>query len=212
MLQTTEGAYQSISDILTRMRELAVQSANDSLASTERGYVEAEYGALKNEIDRIAQVTEYNGIKLTEDAGGTGLPVTLTYQIGTRNSISGADQLEVEFNPVDVNGLFAQSGNSAGDVTTLTQSQDAIVAVDNAMEILAGFRAILGSNINKLTAAIDNLGVTVENLSAARSQIRDTDVTHESANFTKNQVLMQAGVAMLAQANATPNLAMRLLG
>ena len=113
---------------------------------------------------------------------------------------------------MNVNALFVNDGNTAGDVTDLANSQVAIGAIDNAMVVLATSRANVGSNINKLTAAIDNLGVTIENLSAARSQIRDTDVTHESAAFTKNQVLLQAGVAMLSQANATPNLALRLLG
>ncbi len=208
MLQTAEGSYQTISDILTRMRELAVQSSNDSLGSNERLFVDTEYQALTAEIDRVATVTEYNGIKLLDGDPAAGGAALLTFQIGTRNTLS--DQAAVSLDPQDVATLFAGAG--AGDVLELANAQTAIEEIDNAMVVLSTARASLGANINQLTSAVDNLGNTVENLSAAKSQIQDADVTHESSAFTKNQVLMQAGVAMLAQANAQPNLALRLIG
>ena len=206
MLQTAEGSYQAISDIMTRMRELAVQSSNDSLTDTERAYLDTEFQALFTEVDRIAAVTEYNNIALL-NGDGAGGPLTLTFQIGARNTAN--DQLLVNLNPQDTATLFA---GAIPDVTTLGNAQTSIDSIDAAFNTLATDRAGLGANINQLTAAVDNLGSTIENLSAAKSQIQDADVSKESATFTKNQVLMQAGVSMLAQANAQPNLALRLLG
>ncbi len=206
MLQTAEGAYQTISDILTRMRELSVQSGNDSLTDTERAYLDTEFQALFAEVDRVAAVTEYNNIQLL-NGDGAGGPQALTYQIGARNTTN--DQLIVNLNPQDTATLF---GGGIPDVTTLANAQTSIDTIDAAFSTLATDRANLGAAINQLTASIDNLGVTIENLSSARSQIKDADVTQESAKFTKNQVLMQAGVAMLAQANSAPQYALQLLG
>lgn len=205
MLQTAEGSYQAISDIMTRMRELAVQGANDSLTDTERAYLDTEFQALFTEVDRIAAVTEYNNIALL-NGDGAGGPATLTFQIGARNTAN--DQLLVNLNPQDTATLFA---GAIPDVTTLANAQTSIDSIDAAFQTLATDRAGLGASINQLTSAVDQIGSTIENLSAAKSQIRDADVTHESADFTKNQVLMQAGVAMLAQANSTPNFALRLI-
>lgn len=212
MLQTAEGAYKTVSDLLTRMRELAVQSANDSLTDGERTFVDTEYQALVAEIDRVSAVTEYNGITLL-DGGPAGAGALLTFQIGARTDTGGTPNniLEVTLNAQDSGTLFSAAG-SAGDVGTLISSQTAITDIDTAFTKLATDRSSLGANINKLTSAVDNLAVTIENLSAAKSQIKDADVTQESAGFTKNQVLMQAGVAMLAQANSTPNYALQLLG
>ena len=205
MLNTAEGAYTQISDILTRLRELAVQSANDSLTDTERAYMDTEFQQLFQEIDRIAAVTEYNSVQVL-NGDGTGGPLTLTFQVGARNSTN--DQIIINMNPQDTGTMF---GGTTPDVTTLGNSQTAIDTIDAAFGVLATDRAVLGSTINKLSAATDNLGTTIENIADAKSRIKDADVAAESAAFTKSQVLMQSGVAMLAQANATPQYAMQLL-
>lgn len=205
ILATTEGSYNAVSDILTRMRELSVQGASDGLTNNERAYLDTEFTQLISEIDRIAGVAEYNGIKLMDGTAGDGAG-KMTFQVGTRNSAN--DQLAVTLKSQDSTALAVV----ALKVDTLANSQDSIDAIDTAMATLATDRSTLGATMNQLTAAVDNLGVTIENLSNANSQIRDTDVAAESARFTQSQVLMQAGVSMLAQANSVPNLALRLLG
>lgn len=205
ILATTEGSYNAVSDILSRMRELSVQGASDGLTNNERAYLDTEFTQLISEIDRIASVAEYNGIKLMDGTAGDGAG-KMTFQVGTRNSAN--DQLAVTLKSQDSTALAVV----ALKVDTLANSQDSIDAIDTAMATLATDRSTLGATMNQLTAAVDNLGVTIENLSNANSQIRDTDVAAESARFTQSQVLMQAGVSMLAQANSVPNLALRLLG
>ena len=204
ILATAEGAYNTIADTLIRMRELAVQSASDGLTDTERGYVNTEFAQLLTEIDRVADVTEYNGINLLDGSAGTA--GAMVFQVGARNTAN--DQIGITLTDQDATALAVNGAT----VETLANAQSAIDTIDAAIGTLATDRAVLGATQNRLTAAVDNLGLTIENLSAAQSQISDTDVAAESANFTKSQVLMQAGVAMLSQANATPNLALRLLG
>jgi flagellin len=204
ILATAEGAYNTIADTLIRMRDLAVQAASDGLTDTERGYVNTEFAQLLTEIDRVADVTEYNGIKLTDGSAGTS--GAMVFQVGARNTAN--DQIGITLTDQDATALAVNGAK----VDSLVNAQNAIDTIDTAIGTLATDRAVLGATQNRLTAAVDNLGLTIENLSAAQSQISDTDVAAESANFTKSQVLMQAGVAMLSQANATPNLALRLLG
>ena len=204
LLQTTEGSYNSVSDILIRMRELAVQSASDTLTNKERAYLDTEFEDLTAEITRISDVAEYNGIKLLDGtAGASGL---MTFQVGTRNTAN--DQITITLGDQDSTSL----GVEALDLTNLANSQAAITTIDTALDSLATDRATLGSKINELTASVDNLSVTIENLSAANSQIKDADIAAESADFTKHQVLMQSGVAMLSQANGVSQMALRLLG
>ena len=205
ILQTAESAYQSISDSLVRMRELAVQSASDGLTDTERAYLDTEFGQLVDYIDRVADSTEYNGQMLLDGTAGDGAGA-MVFQVGTRNSAN--DQVAITLGDQDATAL----GVNASQVDTLANSQTAIDDIDTALETLATDRATLGATINELTATVDHLGVTIENYSAANSQIKDVDVAAESAEFAKAQVLQQAGVAMLAQANAMPQLALRLLG
>jgi len=206
ILSTAEGAYNAIADTLVRMRELAVQASNDSLTSVERGYVNTEFTQLITEITRVSDVSEFNGIKLLDGTAGAGSDGAVVFQVGTRNT--GNDRIGITLADTDSTAL----GVVAAATDTLANAQAAIATVDAAIGILATSRATLGATVNQLTAAVDNLGVTVENLSAAQSQILDTDVGMESANFTKSQVIMQAGVSMLAQANGIPSLALRLLG
>jgi flagellin len=204
ILQTAEGAYNTLSEMLTRMRELAVQSASDGLTSKERNYLETEFQDIIADIDRISEVTEYNGQELLNgEAGTSGL---MTFQVGTRNTEN--DRITITLTDQGSSGLSIQ-GTS---VSSLAQSQSAITVIDNALDALATDRTEIGTKLNKLTNATKNLSITIENVSEAISQIRDVDMADESADFAKNQVLQQAATAMLSQANQMPQLALRLLG
>ena len=205
ILQTAEGAYNAISDTLIRMRELAVQSASDGLTDTERTYVDTEFQALKSEIDRVSNVTEYNGQMLLDGTAGDGSG-NMTFQVGTRNTAN--DRITITLADQDTTAL----GINGAAVGSLANAQSAITSIDTALDSLSKDRATLGSTINHMTAAIDNLSSTIENVSKAASQIQDADMATESAHLARSQVLQQAGVAMLAQANQSPGLALRLLG
>ena len=205
ILQTAEGSYNSISDIMIRMRELAVQASNDSLTNKERAYLDTEFEDLTAELTRISDVAEYNGQLLLDGTAGDGSG-NMVFQVGTRNTAN--DQITIQLGNQDA----ATLGVDVLDLTDLANSQNAISVIDTALDTLATDRAILGSKINEMTAAVDNLATTVENLSTANSQIRDADISRESASFTKNNVLMQSGVAMLSQANSIPQMALKLIG
>ena len=204
ILQTAESAYQSISDTLIRMRELAVEAANDSLSNTERGFIDTEFQDLSDEITRISDVTEFNGISLLD--GTAGDAGTMTFQVGTRNTVN--DRITVALDDQDSAAL----GVAASAVDDRTNAQNAIDEIDLALESLNTDRSVLGSTISSLSTAVTNLSTTVENYGVSMGQIRDADIGAESAEFARFQVLQQAGVAMLSQANALPNLALRLLG
>ena len=203
ILQTAESAYQSISDSLIRMRELAIEAANDSLGDTERGFLDTEFQDLITEITRISDVTEFNGIKLLD--GSAGAAGTMTFQVGTRNTVD--DRVTVSLTDQDSTTL----GVNASAVDSLASAQSAVDDIDAALEDLNTDRADLGATINALNVSITNLSTTIENYGAAVGVIRDADIGAESAEFARHQVLQQAGVAMLAQANTLPTLAMRLL-
>ncbi|MFT7579328.1 MAG: flagellin [Myxococcota bacterium] len=204
MLQTADSAMQTVSDTFVRMRELAVQSASDNLTDTERAYVNTEFTELIDEVDRISETSEYNGIKLLDGTAGTA--GTLTFQVGTRNTAN--DRITIDMGDTDATAL----GVNAASVDTLTNAQSAIDAIDGALDTLNTRRATLGATQNRMGKAVDNLGSTIENLTTAEGQIRDVDVASESAEFSRSQVLQQAGVSMLSQANSSPQLALRLLG
>jgi flagellin len=205
LLQTAEGSYNSISDIMIRMRELAVQASSDTLTDKERAYLNTEFEDLTNEITRISDVAEYNGIALLTGTAGDGSG-GMVFQVGTRNTVN--DQITINLKDQDAGAL----GVDVLDVSSLATSQAAITTIDDALDLLATDRATLGSKVNELTTSVDNLAVTIENLSSANSQIKDTDIAKESAEFTKHQVLLQSGVAMLSQANGVSQMALRLLG
>jgi len=206
LLQTAEGSYNSISDIMIRMRELAVQAASDTLTNKERAYLNTEFEDLTSEITRISDVAEYNGIQLLTGTSGANADGQMVFQVGTRNTVN--DQIKITLKDQDSTAL----GIEALGVDNLANSQAAITTIDTALDQLATDRATLGSKVNELTSSVDNLAVTIENLSAANSQIKDADLAKESADFTKHQVLMQSGVAMLSQANGISQMALRLLG
>lgn len=204
LLQTAEGAYVAVSDILIRMRELAIQGANDTLTNVDRSYINAEYQLLVGEIDRISAVTEFNGIQLLDGTAGDG-DGNVVFQVGARNTVE--DRIQVSLPEQSTLKL----GVAFTATDTLLNAQTAIDAIDFALSVMSTDRAALGASMNKLDSAMENLGVTVEKLSDGLSRIRDVDVAAESTEFASAQVLMQAGVSMLSQATQIPNLALQLL-
>lgn len=201
LTQVAEGALNEVAGALTRMRDLSVQSANGTLGATERGFINTEFQALKTEITRISNVTEFNGIKLLNGSAAGGLAM----QVGMRNSAN--DRVTVTIASTSA----ADLGLTATTVSTLANSQTAIATLDAAIKTVSTRRSSLGAVQNRLQVTMSNLSVAHENISAANSRIRDVDVAEESAAMTRNQILSQAGVAMLAQANQLPSIALSLL-
>lgn len=204
VVQTAEGAMGDIGNILIRMRELTVQGASDSITNTERGYLNTEFQDMAKEIDRITQATKFNGQVLLAGA----FKVTgLDFQVGHDN---GANfRITVNVNDVSTTGL-GMAGTEAVD--TKANSQAAMTILDTALDTLNTARASMGAKGNRLQVAANAVNTVIENLSAANSRVRDVDVAQETAAFSKGQVLMQAGVSMLAQANQQPQMALKLLG
>jgi flagellin len=205
MLQTAEGAMNEVSGILTRMRELAVQSSTDTVGDTERGYLNTEFTQQIAEIDRIASVTEFNGVKLINGEKSTA---GVSFQVGFANSSDDRITVNISSMVGSTNGLSV----SAAVVSAKTSAQAALATIDAAIEKVSSGRATLGAAQNRLQVTISNLASAGENLSAANSRIRDVDVAEESSALTRNSILMQAGVAVLAQANQSPAMALKLLG
>ena len=201
LLQTAEGGYQTQSDLLRRMRELSVQAASDGISDDERDYLDAEFQLLEQEMARVAITGEFNGIDLL---GAAGLVSTLTFQVGPGDG----DAVTVDLPTLDPSVL----GLGTANLQDVVAAGDAIEAVDGAIQQLNEHRAALGSEINLMTLRADHLTRAIENQAASLSQIRDVDMARESAELAKQQVLQQAAAAMLAQANATPSLILRLLG
>ena len=198
LARVAESAYQGVSDILSRMRELAVQSANDSVSDNERVFINQEVVELKAELERIADSAEYNGIPLMA-AGGT----SLTFTIGAEAT----DTKVVDFPELGLAAL----GVLGMDVDVLADAQTALDEIDGAIGVLAGQRAELGSTINMFTIAVDDLNNRQQSMGNALNHIRDVDMARESAEFAKYQILQQASVAMLSQANSSTQSVLRLL-
>ncbi|MEC7523712.1 MAG: flagellin [Myxococcota bacterium] len=212
LLQVAEGAMNEVSGILTRMRELAVQSATDTVGGTERGFLNQEVDALQAELDRIGEVTEFNGAKLL-DGGTTG--TVFNFQVGIGATTN--DRISATIKGTKAADLGAITGGSissiAGiDITSITGAQNALAVIDQAITDVSSRRADLGAVQNRMVVTIANLGTARENLSAANSRIRDVDVAAETAAMTRNNILMQAGTSVLAQANQQPQIALSLLG
>jgi len=199
MIQTAETSMGEMTNILSRMRELAMQSASDGINDTQRGYVESEASELRAEIDRMVQVAEYNGVPLID---GT---LSATFQVG----LDSGDTIDLVIaTDLDTTGL----GVDAVDLSTRAGADAALAAIDTALETVSGFRAELGAKENRISTIQTNLSVMYETLSASNARIREVDVANEMAGFTKNQILVQASTSMLAQANSYPEVALSLLG
>ena len=207
--QVAEGALEQVGGLLTRMRELAVQAANGTMDSTSRGYIDSEFGALRDEIDRIAAVTEFNGTVLLDSSLSAGV----TMQVGINNTAN--DVITVAVNDMRTSAIGSNGTSSqhisAAALDTMTNAQTALATLDDAIGQVSAARAGLGAMQNRLEVTISNLSTARENLSAANSRIRDVDVASETAMMTRNQILSQAGIAVLAQANQLPSAALSLL-
>lgn len=204
MVQTAEGGLNEVSSILTRMRELAIQTSSDTVGDVERGMTNMEYQNLKLELDRISQVTEFNGKKLLNGEGGN-----FEFQVGANND---AFQDRISFDAGQVNSRVDSLGVSELDVSTKNGSQESLAAVDSAIEKVSGHRAFLGAIQNRLVSTSNNLQVSVENMSAANSRIRDVDYADATATKAKNDILNSAGTSVLAQANMSGQNALKLIG
>jgi flagellin len=204
LVQTAEGGLNEVSSILTRMRELAVQTSSDTVGVSERKMSDMEYQNLKEEIKRISEVTEFNGHKLLN-----GKIDKLDFQIGSNNN----DELDrISFDAKHINSNLETIGMNDATISTKESSQQSLEAVDKAIEKISGFRSYLGAIQNRLISTSNNIQITVENLSQANSRIRDVDYAEASAQQAKNSILNQAGTSVLAQANTQGQNALRLLG
>lgn len=204
MIQTAEGGLSEISNIVIRLRELAVQAASDTVGSQERGFSDIEFQQLKEEIDRISKSSEFNGIKLLDGTGGI-----LEFQVGVHNDPI-LDRLRYDGTKADT--TLVSLGLSSETVSTKEGAQTTLAKLDDALVQINGVRAELGATQNRLSSTVNNLAVSDENLSAAKSRIRDVDVAAETADLARNNILVQAGTSVLSQANQAPNMALKLLG
>tara|TARA_B100000929_G_scaffold291147_1_gene288382 strand:+ start:3402 stop:4238 length:837 start_codon:yes stop_codon:yes gene_type:complete len=206
LAQTQEGGLNQISDNLQRIRELAVQAANDTNTAEDRSSIQLEIDERVSEITRVAEATTFNGTNLLDSAG------TLNIQVGANITV-GVDSLTI--NTVDATA--SQLGSAALklddiSVASFTSAQSAIGAIDSALQSIDDNRATLGATINRFESVLENLTTDVTNLSEARSRIQDADYAEEVSNLTRAQILQQAGTSMLAQANQTPQSVLSLLG
>jgi flagellin len=202
MLQTAEGALGEIHSIMGRLRELAMQGANGSLTSTDRGFLNTEYEAMKSEISRIQDSAKFNGKNLLSQGAST-----IQFQIGLNNTQS--DQLNITFGGFGLTSITAASHVISG--SGISEALSALGVIDAALSRISTERAKYGASMNRLNTTISSIQTMRLNLTAANSRIRDVDVAIETSALARNQILAQAGVSVLAQANQLPNLALNLL-
>ena len=204
MVQTAEGGLNELSSIITRLRELGIQAASDTVGNTERGFLDKEVQQLKSEMQRIAQVTKWGDVGLLD-----GSTPTFDFQVGINNN-DFADR--ISYNGSENTATIDSLGLGSVDYTSKEGAQSALEQLDTAQTSVNGMRANLGALQNRLTSTITNLGVAEENLSAANSRIRDTDVANATAEMTRNSILLQSATSTLAQANQKDQLALKLIG
>lgn len=205
LIQVAEGGLGEVQNILVRLRELGVQAASDTIGQRERRYLNEEFQSLKAEVDRIANSTEFNGTFLLDGTGGT-----LDLQINTGgDNILGVDRLSFDAFRLDVN--VDQLGLEVANVADKNGAQRCLALIDGALESVSSVRGELGAIENRLESTIRNISISVENLTSARSRIKDVDVADESAELAKYNILMQSGISVLTQANSIPQMALALL-
>lgn len=204
MIQTAEGGLNEVSSILTRMRELAIQTASDTVGDSERKMTDMEYQNLKEELDRISQVTEFNGHKLLD-----GSKERFDFQIGANNNDF---QDRIGYDAQQVNARVDTLGVSELNVGTKESSQTSLASVDAAIEKVSGFRSYLGAIQNRLVSTSNSLQINVENIAQANSRIRDVDYAEATAMQARNSILNSAGTSVLAQANSNGQNALKLIG
>ncbi|RJR15180.1 MAG: flagellin FliC [Nitrospiraceae bacterium] len=208
VVQTAEGGMNEIHNILTRMRELSQQASTGILATSDRAALNQEFQDLKSEITRISDTTEFNGLKLLDgslSANGVSLQVGINNTGNDRITVSGGS-----FNDIDASALGLSS--TVSSIDSASNAQSMLALVDTAIGTVSTRRGNLGAVQNRLGSTIANLEIAAENLSAANSRIKDADFAIETANLTRSQIILQAGVAVLSQANTIPQYALQLLG
>ncbi|MFK7854216.1 MAG: flagellin [Granulosicoccus sp.] len=213
LAQTAEGGLQEVSNMLQRMRELAVQSANGTNSVNDRANLDAEFQALNSEISRIAETTTFNGVSVLNTAAvGSGSGVadaTVVFQVGANTSSGGENTLSINLKEIET--LELSSGVNA-NVSTVSGSLDTMLAIDTMIGEITSARADFGAVQSRFESAINNLQVGVESQASARGRIMDADFAVETANMTRAQILQQAGTAMVSQANSAPQSVLQLLG
>ena len=204
MLQTAEQSMGEVSNLVTRLRELGVQSASDSIGDQERGFIQKEVDALKSEIQRVADSTSFGSRKLLDGTGGV-------YDIHVGTSANEAtDWIAYDASTTDV--TVGSLGIADLDFSSKEGSRAGLMSLDNAQSAVNGSRANLGALQNRLSSTVDVLGTMSENMSAANSRIRDTDVAQSTSDLARNNILLQGTSATLAQANQLPSMALKLIG
>ncbi|MCX7977762.1 MAG: flagellin, partial [Bdellovibrionaceae bacterium] len=204
LVQIAEGSLNEVSNMLIRLRELAVQASSDTIGDTERKFLDVEYQQLKSEIQRVTEATQFNGYELLNGTGGI-----IDIQVGVNND---PFKDRISFNAGAANTTLEALGLIAESVATKEQAQNSLSVVDSAMVSVNAIRANFGAMQNRLQSTSNNLLVYDENMSAANSRIRDTDVAAETSELTRNNILLQAGISVLGQANQMSQLALKLLG
>jgi flagellin len=204
LVQVAEGSLNEVSNMLIRLRELGVQASSDTVGDTERKFIDVEYQQLKSEVQRITESTVYNGYDLLNGTGGM-----IDIQVGVNND---PFKDRISFNSGAANSSLESLGLIAESVGTKEGAQMSLNVVDSAMTSINAIRANFGALQNRLVSTSNNLLIADENLSAANSRIRDTDVASETSEMTRNNILLQAGVSVLGQANQSQQLALKLLG
>jgi flagellin len=205
MVQTAEGSLGQVHDILGRMRELSVQANSDGINDEQRAHINTEFQALSAEIGDISSDTKFNGRSLLY---GT---LNASFQVGIDSTNTLNVSVGQSFATADLKDATGTNSLAAANLSTTAGAASAMEVLDNAISLVSGARASMGASQNRLESKIENLAVYRENLEAANSRIRDVDVASEMAEMTKNQILLQAGASMLAQANSLPQLLLALL-
>lgn len=203
MIQTAEGSLSEVSNMLIRLRELGVQAASDTIGDRERGLANIEYTQLLEEIDRITGSSEFNGTPLLNGTGGL-----LDFQIGVKNSV---DFDRISFNAAQADASSTALGLDLTNILDKTSAQNCLSNIDGAINYVNQLRAGFGAIQNRLNSTVEGLQTNLENLSASNSRIRDADIADESTELAKQNILLQAGTSVLAQANQQPGLALSLL-
>lgn len=204
VVQIAEGGLNEISNILTRLRELGVQAASDNIGETERGFVDKEVQHLKAEVERIAQSTRFGEVKMLN---GTGDTFAFQIDIGNNDDVD-----RISFDASQTEATASSLGIDGFDFSSKEGAQEALETIESGLTKVNGFRANLGAIQNRLISTSDNIGVAIENLSAANSRIRDTDIAASTADMTRGSILLNASTSVLQQANQFPAVALKLLG
>jgi len=203
VVQVAEGATGEVGNIIKRMRELAVQASSETLGDDERAYVNDEFSELSAEVGRIAKTTTFNGVALTD-----GADTTLDVQVGINGTTD--DRLTISLGDLSTSTLGIDTGSI--DLSTAAGAQGALADLDDALDTVNGYRSSYGAMQNRLEASLSSLSSYGENVASAKSRILDADFAKESAEMSKLQVMQQAGIAVLGQANGITGSALRLIG